>query len=420
MGVDRLFNNRYQLLEHIRSGDLIETFRARDLSLDRLVTIGTLPHPFKVDRTSQQRLYREAGAAAHLSHPNILTIYDFGFDQDELFLVMEYIPGKDLKALLGERKRFSVEDAIPLMAQACAGVGYAHRLGRIHGNIKPHRLIVTPDGHLKVTGFGLTNLLFPLVPDANLASPQYFSPEQEARQRPTPASDVYSLGVVLYEMLTGALPFPARTSAELVHMHLAAAPIPPSEYVPVLPSALEQIVLKALSREPAARYGNADDLGRALLRFESDRAPVPGKTTANRKLRVFLCHSKGDKTQVRSLYHRLAADGFDAWLDEEKLIAGQDWDLEIRKAVRTVDVVVVCLSNDSVNKAGYVQKEIRFALDVADEQPEGAIYIIPARLDDCQVPSRLTKWQWIDLFEEKGYEQLRNSLMYRLNTLSSK
>ena len=92
MGVDRLFNNRYQLLEHIRSGDLIETFRARDLSLDRLVTIGTLPHPFKVDRTSQQRLYREAGAAAHLSHPNILTVYDFGFDQDELFLVMEYIP----------------------------------------------------------------------------------------------------------------------------------------------------------------------------------------------------------------------------------------------------------------------------------------------------------------------------------------
>ncbi len=203
-------------------------------------------------------------------------------------------------------------------------------------------------------------------------------------------------------------------------MRPEAGPLPPGEYVPDLPSALEQIVLKALSREPAARYGNADDLGRALLRFESDRAPVPGQTTANRKLRVFLCHSKGDKTQVRSLYHRLAADGFDAWLDEEKLIAGQDWDLEIRKAVRTVDVVVVCLSNDSVNKAGYVQKEIRFALDVADEQPEGAIYIIPARLDDCQVPSRLTKWQWINLFEEKGYEQLRNSLMYRLNTLSSK
>ena len=419
MSVDKIFNNRYQLLEHIRSGDLIETFRARDLLLDRLITIGTLPHRFKVDRTFQQRLYQEAGAAAHLSHPNILTVYDFGFDHDELFIVMEYIPGKDLKALLSERKRFSVEDAIPLMVQACAGIGYAHRLGRVHGNIKPHRLIVTPDGHLKITGFGLTHLLFPILPDANLASPQYFSPEQEVGKRPSPASDVYSLGVVLYEMLTGALPFSERTRVELARMHFKAGPIPLGEYVPDLPSALEQTILKALSEEPAARYGTADELGNALLRFRTESVPLPGKTTENRKLRVFLCHSKGDKTQVRSLYQRLVADGFDAWLDEEKLIAGQDWDLEIRKVVRTSDVVVVCLSNDSVNKAGYVQKEIRFALDVADEQPEEAIFIIPARLDDCQVPSRLTKWQWINLFEEKGYEQLRNSLMYRLNTLGS-
>ena len=122
----------------------------------------------------------------------------------------------------------------------------------------------------------------------------------------------------------------------------------------------------------------------------------------NRKLKVFLCHSKDDKTKVRELYRRLVADGFDAWLDEEKLIPGQEWDLEIRKAVRDSDVVVVCLSNSSVTKAGYVQKEIRFALDVADEQPEGAIFIVPARLESCQVPNRLGKWQWVNLFESTG------------------
>jgi len=137
----------------------------------------------------------------------------------------------------------------------------------------------------------------------------------------------------------------------------------------------------------------------------------------NRKLKVFLCHSKDDKPKVRELYHRLVADGFDAWLDEEKLLPGQEWEWEIRKAVREVDAVVVCLSNGSVTKAGYVQKEIRFALDVADEQPEGAVYLIPVKLEDCKVPDSLNKWQWVNLFIEEGYQKLENSLYLRANAL---
>jgi len=139
----------------------------------------------------------------------------------------------------------------------------------------------------------------------------------------------------------------------------------------------------------------------------------------NRKLKVFLCHSKDDKPKVRELYRHLVADGIDAWLDEEKLMPGQEWDLEIRKAVRESDVVVVCLSNGSVTKAGYVQKEIRFALDVADEQPEGAIYLVPAKLEDCQVPARVSKWQWVSLFESKGYEKLKLSLNLRANAVGA-
>jgi len=135
--------------------------------------------------------------------------------------------------------------------------------------------------------------------------------------------------------------------------------------------------------------------------------------TEYRKLKVFLCHSKDDKPKVRDLYYRLIADGFDAWLDEEKLMPGQDWDLEIRKAVRETDVVVACLSNGSVTKAGYVQKEIRFALDVADEQPEGEVFIIPTKLEECQVPVRLGRWQWVNLFEGESYNKLRTSLESR-------
>lgn len=137
----------------------------------------------------------------------------------------------------------------------------------------------------------------------------------------------------------------------------------------------------------------------------------------NRKLKVFLCHSKDDKAKVRELYHRLINDGFDAWFDEEKLLPGQDWDLEIRKSVRESDVVIVFLSKESTTKSGYVQKEIKFALDVADEQPEDSIFIIPARVEECEVPSRLSKWQWVDLFDKYGYKRLRKALVGQGNKL---
>jgi serine/threonine-protein kinase len=136
-------------------------------------------------------------------------------------------------------------------------------------------MIVTPDARLKVTDFGIARALSTIMPDERAdvvwGSPQYFSPEQAAGEPPSPASDVYSLGVVLYEVLTGALPFTAPSSEELARMHLEATPIPPSEYVPDIPSALEQIVMKVLSKEPAARYRTADQLGRVLLRFGTQR-----------------------------------------------------------------------------------------------------------------------------------------------------
>ncbi|MFZ5858152.1 MAG: toll/interleukin-1 receptor domain-containing protein [Chloroflexota bacterium] len=136
-----------------------------------------------------------------------------------------------------------------------------------------------------------------------------------------------------------------------------------------------------------------------------------------RKLRVFLCHSKVDKQKVHDLYDRLIADGFDIWFDEEKLVPGQDWGLEIRRAISETDVVIACLSSQSVNKAGYAQKEIVLALDVADEQPEGAIFIIPTRFDNCEMPDRLRKRQWVSLFDNTGYENLKEALLIRARSL---
>jgi serine/threonine-protein kinase len=203
-------------------------------------------------------------------------VHDFGFAEDQLFIVMEHVPGKDMKSLLRQRGRFSVNEAIVLVVQACAGIGYAHRAGLVHCDVKPHNILVTPDQRVKVTDFGIARALATIIPgeksDVVWGSPQYFSPEQAQGEAPSPASDVYSLGIVLYEMLSGTPPFTAPTADEMARLHISARPLPISEYVPDVPLALEEIIMKVLSKEPAARYRTADQLGRVLLKFGTQAA----------------------------------------------------------------------------------------------------------------------------------------------------
>ena len=270
-----LLNNRYQLLEKLGTGGMAEVFRARDSMLERYVAIKVLRTDYTSDEGFQERFRQEARAAANLSHPNIVTVHDFGLDRGYLFIVMEHVPGTDLKTLLRRRGRFNVDEAIPLMVQACAGIGYAHRAGLVHCDVKPHNMLVTPDWRLKVTDFGIARALATIHPDEHSdtvwGSPQYFSPEQAAGEPPSPASDVYSLGVVMYELLTGTPPFTGATAQELARKHLDTLPIPIREYLPDIPTTLEQIVDKVLAKEPSARYRTADQLGRVLLRFGTQR-----------------------------------------------------------------------------------------------------------------------------------------------------
>ncbi|MBI5652711.1 MAG: TIR domain-containing protein [Chloroflexi bacterium] len=158
---------------------------------------------------------------------------------------------------------------------------------------------------------------------------------------------------------------------------------------------------------------NAIELGLYRHGIEHKKKSITDESMVEHALKIFLCHSSGDKETVRKLYRHLLDDGFAPWLDEESLLPGQDWAYEIPNAVRNSDVVLVCLSRGSINKSGYVQKEIRYALDVADEQPEGTIYLIPVKLEECELPERLRKWQWVNLFDEKGYDRLVLSLQAR-------
>lgn len=151
-----------------------------------------------------------------------------------------------------------------------------------------------------------------------------------------------------------------------------------------------------------------------LSSTSNEERVMPIEQMATRRmLRIFLCHSSADKPAVRELYQQLKDKGFDPWLDEEEILPGQDWDQEIRKAMRRTDLVIACLSRASITKAGYLQKELRHALDVADEQPDGTIFLIPVKLEECDVPERLRKWQWVNLFEERGLGKLLRTLQVR-------
>jgi serine/threonine-protein kinase len=278
MAETTILNNRYRLEERLGSGGMAMVYRARDLTLERTVAIKILRRNLSENSEFRSRFHQEAKAAANLSHPNIVTVHDFGFFASQLYIVMEYVPGSDLKTLMQQKRPFALNEAIDLIAQACAGLGYAHRAGLVHCDVKPQNMLVTPDRRLKVVDFGISRLLASISPDERSevvwGSPQYFSPEQAAGSAPSPASDVYSLGVILYEMLAGRLPFVAASPQELARLHREALPPSPRRYNPAIPIPLEQIMLKVLAKEPSSRYRTADQLGRVLTNFVQSPQPV--------------------------------------------------------------------------------------------------------------------------------------------------
>lgn len=272
---DTVLGSRYRLIHQVGKGGMAHVFKAYDLMLERPVAIKLLKQDFSDDSGFRDRFKQEARSAANLSHPNIVTVHDFGIDPAGVYIVMEYIAGTDLKTKICENGKYPVEEGIQLMVQACAGLGYAHRAGIVHCDVKPQNMLVTSDQRLKITDFGIARALSTLEVETNpeviWGSPQYFAPEQALGALPTPSSDVYSLGVVMYEVVTGRLPFEADSVDELIAMHRDNAPADPCQYAPDLPDGLAAILMKVLSKEPSARYRTADQLGHILANFLETR-----------------------------------------------------------------------------------------------------------------------------------------------------
>jgi len=280
---EMLLGGRYQVLRQLGSGGMAFVYHARDLNLQREVAVKALRDDLVHDPAFQARFLQEARAAANLLHPNIVTIYDFGHDASRYFLVMEYVQGTDLKTYMRRRGRLTIPEAVDLGIQISSGVGYAHRAGLVHCDLKPQNILVSPDGRAKITDFGIARALASIEPDETSevvwGSPQYMAPEQAAGGPPSPSSDVYGIGVILFELLTGRLPFESDSAEALTQLHLSSVPPSPRRFNPEVPPALEQIVLKILAKEPSARYRTADQLARVLTTFvaqplQGDSGPV--------------------------------------------------------------------------------------------------------------------------------------------------
>ncbi len=272
----KVLNQRYELREQEGVGGMAHVYKAKDIVLRRVVAIKVLREDLAEESNLVQQFLSEARAVAHLSHPNVVTVHDVGSDQQRHYMVLEHIAGEDLKSHIRLDAPFSVEHMLDYAIQICAGVGHAHRHGLVHCDIKPQNILVTPDDQVKVADFGISRLLNatqPIEASAPLfGTPHYFSPEQAQGSPATPASDVYSIGVLLFEMLTRRLPFEAHDAQVLGHMHVHIDPPDIRAANPAIPDTVAEIIAKVLSKEPAARYRSAEHLGHVLITFRDQGA----------------------------------------------------------------------------------------------------------------------------------------------------
>ena len=251
-----VLGQRYEIIEHVGSGGMADVYKAHDRILDRIVAVKILHAQLASDEEFLRRFQQEAQGAARLSHPNIVSIYDVGEDKNRHYIIMEYIAGETLKTLIQREGPLSVDLSLRIAREIACALAHAHANHLVHCDIKPHNILVTSDGRVKVADFGIARAITSttMTYDGNVVgSVHYFSPEQAKGTKITPKSDVYSLGIVLYEMLTGRLPFHGETTVSVALKHLQEEPLALRQIDGHIPPIVEAIVLKALTKDPEER-----------------------------------------------------------------------------------------------------------------------------------------------------------------------
>lgn len=285
----KTLNNRYQLIERVGIGGMAEVYRAHDTVLDRVVAVKVMLPQYAADQTFQARFRQEAASAAKLQSPYIVSIYDWGLDaeSDTYYIVMEFLKGTDLKTAIKERGAINQRKAAEIGSQVAQALQVAHEGGIIHRDIKPQNIMIQPDGNIKVMDFGIAR-----AGDAGLSqtatvlgTAHYISPEQAQGKDLTGLSDVYSLGIVLYEATTGRLPFEGTDSVSVAVKQVNEMPPAPRSINPDIDPVLEAIIMKAMEKDPAQRFANAQEMRQALNDYLAGR-PIPGLGVHNDRTQV--------------------------------------------------------------------------------------------------------------------------------------
>lgn len=285
MSADRVLADRYELGRPIGRGGMAEVFAARDRLLDREVAVKVLRERFREDAAFTARFNDEARNVARLSHPNLVVVFDTGVDADQPFIVMERIHGRTLQQAL-DAGGLTEDRSLQVAADVCGALAYAHRSLLVHRDVKPGNIMLADDGSVKVTDFGIARAMSDETVTATaavLGTAAYLSPEQAQGRRVDARSDLYSLGVVLYELLTGQVPFTGDTAVAVALQHVRAEPQPPRTLVPTVSRAAETVVLRLLAKDPDRRYQQADEVRVDLERARRGETPLPLRPPAPRR-----------------------------------------------------------------------------------------------------------------------------------------
>ena len=273
---ETIIDGRYRVLSRIGSGGMADVYLAEDQLLGRQVAVKVLHHHFAEDQEFVERFRREASSAARLSHQNIVGIFDRGEWNGTYYIAMEYVAGRSLKTIVREQGALEPAAAIDLVVQILRAARSAHKRGVIHRDLKPHNVILDEEGRARVTDFGIARAGASdmTLTGSIMGTAQYLSPEQAQGQPVSASSDLYSVGVILYELLTGVVPFDGETAVAIAFKQVSAAPVAPSAVNPAIPAWLDDIVLRALAKDPAERYADADEFIQVLERARQ-RLPAP-------------------------------------------------------------------------------------------------------------------------------------------------
>lgn len=265
--IGKMLGNRYEILEQLGGGGMAIVFKGRDIILNRMVAIKLLRPEYTSDDDFVKRFSREAQSVACLSHPNIVSIYDVGRENDMHYLVMEYVDGLDLRSIIKQEGLLQPSHVVKIARQVCDALEHAHDNNIVHRDVKPHNILITKSGRAKLTDFGIAREAGTATvtsADTLVGSVHYLSPEQARGEAAGPKSDIYSLGVVLYEMLTGSVPFSGDSHVSIALKHIQNDPEPLAEKNPAVPEDLSRVVMRALNKDPSLRFKSAGEMSYQL------------------------------------------------------------------------------------------------------------------------------------------------------------